>query len=73
MATQSTLIKQMKYYENFKKMVPRTGLEPARLAALAPEASASTNSATWALQEGASIAGGQPPVNAAVMTIHLPQ
>ncbi len=29
--------------------VPRTGLEPARLAAHAPETCASTNSATWAL------------------------
>ena len=32
-----------------KKRVPRTGLEPARLAAHAPETCASTNSATWAL------------------------
>ena len=30
------------------KRVPRTGLEPARLAAHAPETCASTNSATWA-------------------------
>ena len=30
------------------KMVPRRGLEPPRLAALVPETSASTNSATWA-------------------------
>jgi hypothetical protein len=29
-------------------MVPRKGLEPSRLAALLPESSASTNSATWA-------------------------
>ena len=29
-------------------MVPRRGLEPPRLAALVPETSASTNSATWA-------------------------
>ncbi len=29
-------------------MVPRKGLEPSRLAALPPEGSASTNSATWA-------------------------
>ena len=28
--------------------VPRTGLEPARLSTLAPETSASTNSAIWA-------------------------
>ena len=31
-------------------LVPRTGLEPARLAAHAPETCASTNSATWALR-----------------------
>ena len=31
--------------------MPRTGLEPARLAALVPETSASTNSATWAFQK----------------------
>ena len=31
-----------------EKRVPRTGLEPARLAAHAPETCASTNSATWA-------------------------
>ena len=30
-------------------LVPRTGLEPARLAAHAPETCASTNSATWAI------------------------
>ena len=30
------------------KNVKRTGLEPARLAAHAPETCASTNSATWA-------------------------
>ena len=29
-------------------MVPKTGLEPARLAALPPQGSASTNFATWA-------------------------
>ena len=29
-------------------VVPRRGLEPPRLAALVPETSASTNSATWA-------------------------
>ena len=33
---------------NREKRVPRTGLEPARLAAHAPETCASTNSATWA-------------------------
>ena len=32
-------------------VVPRRGLEPPRLAALVPETSASTNSATWASQE----------------------
>ena len=34
-----------------KERVPRTGLEPARLAAHAPETCASTNSATWAFSE----------------------
>ncbi len=37
------------YYYILTKRVPRTGLEPARLAAHAPETCASTNSATWAL------------------------
>ena len=32
-------------------LVPKRGLEPPRLAALVPETSASTNSATWAIQE----------------------
>ena len=32
-------------------MVPRRGLEPPRLAALVPETSASTSSATWALTD----------------------
>jgi hypothetical protein len=32
-------------------LVPKRGLEPPRLAALVPETSASTNSATWAYQE----------------------
>src|SRR5262249_43558286 len=32
-------------------LVPRRGLEPPRLAALVPETSASTNSATWALRD----------------------
>ena len=32
----------------FPTMVPRRGLEPPSLAALAPKASAYTNSATWA-------------------------
>ena len=37
-------------------VVPKRGLEPPRLSALVPETSASTNSATWASQETASIA-----------------
>jgi hypothetical protein len=32
------------------EVVPRRGLEPPRLAALVPETSASTNSATWAVR-----------------------
>ncbi len=32
--------------------VPRTGFEPAHLAALPPEDSASTNFATWASDNG---------------------
>jgi hypothetical protein len=35
----------------FEFLVPKRGLEPPRLAALVPETSASTNSATWASQE----------------------
>ena len=31
-------------------LVPRTGVEPARLSTHAPETCASTNSATWAIQ-----------------------
>ena len=31
--------------------MPKTGLEPARLSTLAPETSASTNSAIWALRQ----------------------
>ena len=34
--------------QRFSDLVPRRGLEPPRLAALVPETSASTNSATWA-------------------------
>lgn len=37
-------------------LVPRTGIEPARLAAHAPETCASTYSATWALPEFSGIA-----------------
>src|SRR4029077_18193737 len=36
---------------NGTNLVPRRGLEPPRLAALVPETSASTNSATWALRD----------------------
>ena len=36
---------------NLMSLVPKRGLEPPRLAALVPETSASTNSATWASQE----------------------
>jgi len=43
--------------------VPGTGLEPARLAALAPEASASTNSATRALTGWGLIDFLKPAVN----------
>jgi hypothetical protein len=39
-------------------MVPRRGLEPPRVAPLAPEASASTNSATWANPRRAGPSGG---------------
>src|SRR5262249_15377865 len=35
-------------HTRIERMVPRRGLEPPRLAALVPETSASTNSATWA-------------------------
>ena len=35
--------------------MPRTGFEPARLAALPPQSSASANSATWAFEWGAII------------------
>ena len=43
---------QSSVYTNFTTCawVPRTGLEPARLSTLAPETSASTNSAIWATQ-----------------------
>lgn len=55
-------------------MVPRKGLEPSRLAARAPEARASTNSATWALN-GSLMAGRwfcKPPSgNHAVLILGL--
>lgn len=41
--------------KGFVFLVPRTGLEPAHLAALPPEDSASTNFAIWA---GANLAVG---------------
>src|SRR5262249_31838381 len=44
---------QEKTEQNQKRifaLVPRRGLEPPRLAALVPETSASTNSATWAVR-----------------------
>lgn len=47
---------QSSVYTNFTTCaywVPRTGLEPAHLAACAPETHASTNSAIWALQKKA--------------------
>ena len=37
--------------------MPRTGFEPARLAALPPQSSASANSATWALYVGPEVEG----------------
>ena len=40
------------FLSHVEKRVPRTGLEPARLAAHAPETCASTNSATWAFYDG---------------------
>ena len=46
----------MRYRGFLQIVVPKRGLEPPRLAALVPETSASTNSATWASQETASIA-----------------
>ena len=36
----------------FTSLVPRTGFEPAHLAALPPEDSASTNFAIWAFDNG---------------------
>ena len=42
--------KAAKNQRRTKDVVPRRGLEPPRLAALVPETSASTNSATWALR-----------------------
>ena len=36
------------FYKSFPNIVPRAGIEPARLAALDFESSASTSSAIWA-------------------------
>jgi hypothetical protein len=41
-------------------MVPTVGLEPTRLAALAPQASVSTNSTTSAISDRASRLAGRP-------------
>ncbi len=43
-----TLAQQIKLQWHQRFLVPRRGLEPPHLAALVPETSASTNSATWA-------------------------
>jgi hypothetical protein len=53
-------------------VVPRKGLEPSRLAALPPEGSASTNSATWA---GAALllAASPPDVNGISVLTAVPQ
>ena len=40
--------RKLKIDSSSKSVVPRTGLEPAHLAACAPETHASTNSAIWA-------------------------
>gem|GEM_PF-3066614 len=44
--------KQKSLHISVKASVPRTGFEPAHLAALPPEDSASTNFATWAVSKG---------------------
>ena len=48
--TKNTFRELKSFFECYKDhfAVPRTGLEPARLATYAPETYASTNSATWA-------------------------
>ena len=48
--TKNTFEELKSFFECYKDhfAVPRTGLEPARLATYAPETYASTNSATWA-------------------------
>ena len=48
-----------------KEMVPLAGIEPALLAELDFESSASTNSATGALSGGADYSDRQRPVNLA--------
>jgi|GEM_PF-808349 hypothetical protein len=45
------LITTSGFFAYLPTLVPKRGLEPPRLAALVPETSASTNSATWASQE----------------------
>jgi hypothetical protein len=40
-------------FEILNLLVPRTGLEPAHLAALPPQSSVSTNFTTWALNNSA--------------------
>ena len=48
-ALSKTICKILITHNQSTALVPRRGLEPPRLAALVPETSASTNSATWAL------------------------
>jgi hypothetical protein len=42
------------------QMVPRTGLEPARLTAHAPQTCVSTNSTTWAFKNRGGLMSGNP-------------